>query len=182
MREKIRATTILGVLRDGRLALGGDGQVTLGDTAVKHGACKIRRLLKGKVLSGFAGSAGDAITLFERFEGMLEKHNGQLLKAAVEMAKEWRSDRVLRRLEAMLIVGNLEGLLILSGNGDVIEPDEGIASIGSGSAAAQGAARALIEHSELEAEDVVRESLLIASKLCIYTNDHITVESLPSES
>lgn len=175
----MRATTILAVQREGRVAIAGDGQVTLGDnTIIKRRANKIRRLYNDKVLAGFAGSVADAITLFEKFEGELEAFQGNLLRAAVEMAKEWRTDKVLRRLEAMLIVADKEHLLIISGNGEVIEPDQGIAAIGSGGSYALAAARALMEHSQLPALEIARTALLIASEICIYTNDHISWEEL----
>jgi len=171
-------TTILGVRRDGRVALGGDGQVTLGNIIIKATARKIRKLYQDRVLAGFAGSTADAFTLFERFEAKLEKHQGHLTRSAVELAKDWRTDRALRRLEAMLIVANTDDLLIITGAGDVLAPEYGIAAIGSGGAYAQAAARALVEHSTLAAEDVVREALGIAADTCIYTNRHFTIETL----
>lgn len=170
-------TTVLAVLRDGRAAMGSDGQVTLGQTVLKHGASKVRRI-GGGVLAGFAGSAADGLTLFERFEAKLGEHRGNLPRAAVAMAKEWRTDRTLRRLEAMLVVCDREHLLILSGSGDVVEPDDGVAGVGSGGAYAQAAARALLRHTELPVEVVVREALRIAAEICIYTNDRIVVETL----
>lgn len=176
--EQFHGTTILGVKRNGRVALGGDGQVTLGDIVIKSTARKIRRLYKDRVLAGFAGSTADAFTLFERFESKLEKHQGHLTRSAVELAKDWRTDRTLRRLEAMLIVADLEALLIITGSGDVLEPEYGIAAIGSGGAYAQAAARGLIEHSKLDAETIVRESLGIAADTCIYTNRNFTIELL----
>ncbi|MEP0842718.1 MAG: ATP-dependent protease subunit HslV [Phycisphaerae bacterium] len=174
----IHGTTILAVRRDGRCAIGGDGQVTLGQTAVKHDANKIRRLLDGKVLCGFAGSAADAFALLERFEGKLEAAKGNTRRAAIELAKEWRSDRVLRRLESLLIAVDADVTLMISGAGDVIEPRDGVVGIGSGGMYATAAARALLKHSNLPAADVVREALLIAADICVYTNDHITVETL----
>ncbi|MFH1466931.1 MAG: ATP-dependent protease subunit HslV [Pseudomonadota bacterium] len=170
----MRSTTILGVLRDGRCALAGDGQVTLGNTVLKGGARKVRPLGKG-IIAGFAGSTADAMTLFERFEQKLSEHRGQLLRAAVELAKDWRSDKVLRRLEAMLLVGDREHLLLISGQGEVLEPDDGVAAIGSGGPYALAAARALLRHSALSAPEIAREALGIAAGICIYTNEHITV-------
>ncbi len=171
-------TTILAVRHKGSVALGGDGQVTHGGSVVKHDACKIRRLHDGKVLAGFAGGTADAMTLLEKFEGMLKKAQGNVAKAAVELAKEWRSDRVLRRLESLLLVAGKADLLLVSGQGDVIEPDDGVAGIGSGGPMAVAAARALLKHTRLKAGEVVRESLGIASRLCIYTNDRVHVEEL----
>lgn len=175
---RVRSTTILGVRTRGAVCLGGDGQVTFGNVAVKTTARKVRTMYHGQVLAGFAGGAADGLSLFEKFEGCLEAHQGHLARAAVDLAKEWRSDRVLRRLEAMLVVMDRERGFILSGNGDVIEPDEGICSIGSGSNYAMAAARALLRHTELGAEDVCRQSLLIASELCIYTNDNLELLTL----
>lgn len=172
------ATTILGVIKDGRVALGGDGQVTFGNTVIKHQGNKVRKLYRDQVLAGFAGAAADAFTLFERFEEKLEQYNGNLTKAAVELAKDWRTDRFLRRLEAMLAVANRESALIISGTGDVLQPDDQILAIGSGGPYALAAARALSAESDLDAEAVVRKSLEIAADICIYTNRHITVESL----
>jgi len=175
----IRSTTIVGVLRDGKGALAGDGQVTLGDKViVKHGARKVRRLYHGQVLAGFAGTAADAFTLFERFEAKLDEFNGQLLRAAVELAKEWRTDRVLRRLEAVMIAMDPRQILIISGSGDVIEPDEGIAAIGSGGPYAQAAAAALLRHTDLSAAEIARKALEIAAEICVYTNNHITVQEI----
>ena len=171
-------TTILSVRRGTRVALGGDGQVTLGNIVVKATARKIRRLYHDRILAGFAGGTADAFTLFERFEGKLEKHQGHLMRSAVELAKDWRTDRMLRRLEAMLLVADRESTLIITGNGDVLEPEHGIVAIGSGGAYAQAAARALLEHTALTAEQVVRNSLAIAGELCIYTNQHHTIETL----
>ncbi|NLP17889.1 MAG: ATP-dependent protease subunit HslV [Firmicutes bacterium] len=175
----MHATTILAVQRGGKVAIAGDGQVTLGNNIImKHGANKIRRLYNDKVLAGFAGSVADAITLFEKFEGKLEAFQGNLIRAAVEMAKEWRMDKVLRRLEAMLIVADKKHLLIVSGKGEVIEPDQGVAAIGSGGPYALAAARALMEHSQLPALEIARTALLIASEICVYTNDNISLEEL----
>jgi ATP-dependent HslUV protease subunit HslV len=173
---RIRSTTILAVRRDGKLAIAGDGQVTFDKTVMKHGARKVRRIAHGTVLVGFAGSAADGITLLEKFEGKLAEYKGNLTRAAVELAKDWRQDRALRRLEALLVAGNAEQLFVISGNGDVIEPDEGIAAIGSGGPYAQAAAQALVKYSTLDAEGIARASLEIASRICIYTNDDITVE------
>ena len=175
----IRSTTILALRYKGQTALGGDGQVTMGDAAVKHRAVKIRRLGNGKVLAGFAGSASDAIALFERFEGKLEEYRGNLSRAAVEMGKDWRTDRVLRRLEALLAVADEETSLILSGTGDIIEPDDGVLGIGSGGSMAIAAARGILSlEPELGAEEIVRKSLEIAADICIYTNKNISVEVL----
>ena len=174
----MKSTTILAVRRDGRLAIAGDGQVTLDKTIVKHGARKVRKIAGGKVLVGFAGSAADGITLLEKFEAKYGEFK-DVTRAAVELAKDWRQDRVLRRLEALMIVGNTEHLFLLSGTGDVIEPDEGIAAIGSGGAYAQAAASALLRNTQLEPAEVARKGLEIAAEICIYTNDDITVESLP---
>ncbi|MBV9719988.1 MAG: ATP-dependent protease subunit HslV [Candidatus Eremiobacteraeota bacterium] len=174
----MKSTTILAVRRDGNLAIAGDGQVTLDKTIVKHGARKVRKICGAKVLAGFAGSAADGITLLEKFEAKFGEFK-DLRRAAVELAKDWRQDRVLRRLEALMIVGNPEHLFLLSGTGDVIEPDEGIAAIGSGGAYAQAAAAALLRNTSLGAADIARNSLEIASEICIYTNRDITVEVLP---
>lgn len=177
--EIIRSTTILSVRYRGQTALGGDGQVTMGQTAVKHGAVKIRRLSGGKVLAGFAGSASDAIALFERFEGKLEQYAGNLARAAVEMGKDWRTDRVLRRLEALLAVADKDASLILSGSGEIIEPDDGVLAIGSGGPIAMGAARGILQmEPDLTAEEIVRRALGIAAEICVYTNDHISVETI----
>ncbi len=177
-REPIRSTTILAVRRNGRVALGGDGQVTLGQTALKHDANKIRRLGNGKVLCGFAGSAADAFALLDRFEAKLEEYKGNLKRAATQLARDWRTDRVLRRLESLLATVDAETSLIISGDGNVIEPTDGIIGIGSGGMFAAAAARALLGHSTLEAEQIVRESLLIAADICVYTNDKLTIETL----
>lgn len=173
-----RGTTILSVRYKGKVALGGDGQVTHDITVIKAKANKVRRMAGGEVLTGFAGAAADAFTLFEKFEGKLKEYDNNLYRAAVELAKEWRTDRVLRRLEASLVVVDREHSLLISGNGDVIEPDDGILSIGSGGPYALAAARALIKHSQLPAKEVVKQSLLITASICIYTNDQIIVEGL----
>jgi ATP-dependent HslUV protease subunit HslV len=177
--ERIHATTVLAVRRDGAIAMAGDGQVTLGNAAVKHGAQKVRRSASGKALIGFAGSAADGMALLERLEAKLEAHPGNLRRAAVELAKEWRLDRALRRLEAMLLVGDPQTVLLVSGAGDVIEPDDGVAAIGSGSGYALAAARALIGHTSLSAAQVAERALQIAAEICIYTNDRVTVVALP---
>jgi len=171
------STTILAVRRNGAIALGGDGQVTLGSTVMKSNARKVRLLAGGKVLAGFAGGTADAFTLFERFEGKLEKF-GNLTRAAIELAKDWRSDRYLRRLEALLLVGNPESLFVISGNGDVIEPEHPLAAIGSGGPYAQAAALALLQNSELSARDIVTRALNIAADICIYTNRNLIIEEL----
>ena len=173
------ATTIVAVKQNGVSAIAGDGQVTFGgNTVMKHKAKKVRRLYHGKILAGFAGSVADAFTLFGKFETKLEEYNGNLVRSAVELAKEWRTDRVLRNLEALLIVIDQEKMLVVSGNGEVIEPDDNIAAIGSGGSFALSAARALVKHSDLSAEEIVKESLDIAADICIYTNHNITVEVL----
>ncbi len=176
--EQFRGTTILAVRREGQVVIGGDGQVSLGDTVMKGNARKVRRLYHDKVLAGFAGGTADAFTLFERFEAQLEQHHGQLVRAAVELAKDWRTDRLLRRLEALLIVADSNASLVISGNGDVIEPEHDLVAIGSGGAYAQAAARALMENSDLEARAIVEKALSIAADICVYTNHHITVEAL----
>jgi ATP-dependent HslUV protease, peptidase subunit HslV len=176
--EPYHGTTILSVRRGRSVALGGDGQVTLGNVVVKASARKVRKLYHDKVLAGFAGATADAFTLFERFEAKLEKHQGNLVRAAIDLTKDWRTDRVLRRLEAMLAVADHESSLIITGNGDVLEPEQGIVAIGSGGAYAQAAAKALIDHTELSAEQVVKQSLSIAGDLCIYTNQHHSIEVL----
>ncbi len=178
---RLHGTTILCVRRGAQVAMAGDGQVTLGNVVMKATARKVRRLYKDQVLAGFAGSTADAFTLFERFEAKLEKHQGHLTRSAVELAKDWRTDRMLRRLEAMLIVADTQVTLILSGAGDVLEPEYGIAAIGSGGAFAQAAARALLAHSALSAEQVVAEAMAIAADICIYTNRNVVVETLGSE-
>ena len=174
----MHGTTVLCVRKDGKVVLIADGQVTMGDHVMKHTARKTRRLYQDKVIAGFAGSTADAISLFERFEGKLQEFSGNLQKAAVELAKDWRKDRALRHLEALLIVADTKGTFILSGNGDVIEPDDGIVAIGSGGSYALAAARALMKHSKLNAKDVAMEAMRIASEICIYTNANFTVEEL----
>lgn len=177
--QQFDGTTILCVRRNGRVALGGDGQVSMGNTRVKNNARKVRRLYGDKVLAGFAGGTADAFTLFERFEGKLEKHAGQLVRAAVEMAKDWRTDRYLRRLEALLIVADRDASLMISGNGDVMEPEaHGVIAIGSGGSFASAAARALVDNTALEARDIVDKALHIAADICIYTNHTLTIETL----
>jgi ATP-dependent HslUV protease subunit HslV len=176
--EAFHGTTILSVRRNGRVVLGGDGQVTLGNMVMKRGARKVRRLHHGKVLAGFAGATADAFTLFELFDGKLEKHSGHLARAAVELAKDWRTDRLLRRLEAMLAVADAESSLVITGNGDVLEPEDGLMAIGSGGPYAQAAARALLDHSPLEARQIVEAALGIAADICIYTNHSLTIEEL----
>ena len=176
--EQYHGTTILSVRRGNRVALGGDGQVTLGNIVIKSSARKVRKLYQDRILAGFAGGTADAFTLFERFEAKLEKHQGHLVRSAVELAKDWRTDRMLRRLEAMLAVADRGSSLIITGAGDVLEPEFGIAAIGSGGAYAQSAARALLEHTDLDPEAIVRESLGIAADLCIYTNRNILIETL----
>ena len=174
--RRVRSTTILGVQRDGVVAMAGDGQVTIGDVVLKHGARKIRSLYDGAVIAGFAGAVADALTLFGKFETQLQSWDGNLRRAAVELAKEWRSDRYLRRLEAQLLVADGESLLVLSGEGDVIEPDDGVVAIGSGAPFATAAAKALVAHTELSAEAVALEAMKITAEICIFTNDHFTVE------
>jgi len=176
--DQYRGTTVLSVRRGNKVVIGADGQVTLGNTVMKGNARKLRRLYHNKVIAGFAGGTADAFTLFEYFESKLEKHSGHLVRAAVEMAKDWRTDRSLRRLEALLAVANEEASLIISGNGDVIEPEEGLIAIGSGGPFAQSAARALLENTELPAEEIVKKALNIAGDICIYTNHNILIEEL----
>jgi ATP-dependent HslUV protease, peptidase subunit HslV len=176
--ETYHGTTIVSVRRGSVVALGGDGQVTLGTIVVKSSARKVRKLHHDQVLAGFAGATADAFTLFERFEAKLEKHQGHLVRAAIELTKDWRTDRVLRRLEAMLAVADKEASLIITGNGDVLEPEHGIIAIGSGGAYANAAARALLEHTEMVPKDIVKKSLEIAGDLCIYTNQHHTIETI----
>lgn len=176
--EQFHGTTIVCVRRGNQVALGGDGQVTLGNIIIKGSARKIRRLYHDKILAGFAGATADAFTLQERFEGKLEKHQGHLMRAAVELTRDWRTDRVLRRLEAMLIVADRDHTLVLTGNGDVLEPENGLAAIGSGGAYAQSAAMALLRHTELSPRDIVKQSLEIAGDLCIYTNQQHLIETL----
>ena len=176
--DSYHGTTILSVRRSGRVALGGDGQVTLGNIVVKASARKVRRLYHDRILAGFAGGTADAFTLFERFEAKLEKHQGHLLRSAVELAKDWRTDRILRRLEAMLAVADRDTSLILSGNGDVLEPEFGLLAIGSGGGYAQAAARALLENTELSPAEIVKKALTVAGDLCIYTNQQHVIEQL----
>lgn len=176
--EQYRGTTILSVRRGNQVSIGGDGQVSLGNTIMKGNARKVRRLYKDQVIAGFAGGTADAFTLFERFEAKLDAHNGQLVRAAVELAKEWRTDRALRRLEALLAVANHEASLIITGNGDVIQPEDDLIAIGSGGAFAQSAARALLENTELDAPSIVTKGLTIAGDICIYTNHQQTLETL----
>jgi ATP-dependent HslUV protease subunit HslV len=176
--EPFHGTTIVSVRRGAAVAMGGDGQVTLGNIVVKQTARKVRRLYHDRILAGFAGATADAFTLFERFEGKLEKHQGHLVRSAVELAKDWRTDRILRRLEAMLAVADHEASLIITGNGDVLEPELGMIAIGSGGPYAQAAARALLDHTELPPADIVKKALTIAGDLCIYTNQSHTIESL----
>jgi len=176
----IRSTTILSVRRGTQVAIGGDGQVSLGPTTLKHDARKIRPLAEGKVLCGFAGSAADSFALLERFEAELEKHNKNVRRAAIELAKQWRTDRALRRLESLLVVVSADATLMIGGSGDVIEPTDGVIGIGSGGNFAIAAARALLEHTELSARDIVERSLTIAADICVYTNQNITVETLES--
>jgi len=180
--EQFRGTTIVAVRKGNQVALGGDGQVSFGNTILKANAKKIRRLYNNQVLAGFAGGTADAFTLFERFERKLEMYQGHLTRAAVELAKDWRSDRMLRRLEAMLAVADTESLLIISGNGDVIEPEKGIIAIGSGGPFAQSAATALYDNTTLDAKTIVEKSLNIAADICIYTNNHLTIEALNLQS
>ena len=176
--EPFHGTTILSARRGSLVAIGGDGQVTLGNIVIKGSARKVRRLHHDQVLAGFAGATADAFTLFERFEAKLEKHQGQLVRAAIELTKDWRTDRVLRRLEAMLAVADRSTSLIITGNGDVLEPENGLVAIGSGGAYAQAAARALLEHTEMAPAQIVKQALTIAGELCIYTNQHHTIEVL----
>lgn len=174
----IRGTTILAIKKDDKITVAGDGQVTLDTTILKHGARKVRRLYNNEVIVGFAGATADAFTLFDRFDQKLEQYNGNLLRAAVELTKDWRTDRVLRHLEALMIAVSRDYSLIISGNGDVIESDDEVMAIGSGGAFAQAAARALVKHSNLSATEIAKESMKIASEICIYTNDHITIEEI----
>ncbi len=180
--EQYRGTTICSVRRGNQVVMGGDGQVTLGNTVMKSNARKVRRLYKDQIIAGFAGATADAFTLFERFEGKLERHSGNLVRAAVEMAKDWRTDRMLRRLEALLAIADQKNSLLISGNGDVIEPESGLIAIGSGGPFAQAAAMAYLDGTELDAETIVRKSLGIAANICIYTNDNIVIETLEIES
>ena len=176
--EQFKGTTILSVRRDNHVVLGGDGQVSVGDTVMKGNARKVRRLYNERIIAGFAGGTADAFTLFERFEGKLEKHQGNLTRAAVELAKDWRTDRMLRRLEALLCVADRSSSFIISGTGDVIEPEDNIMAIGSGGAYARAAARALLENTELDARQIVEKGLAIAADICIYTNHSLTIEEI----
>jgi ATP-dependent HslUV protease, peptidase subunit HslV len=176
--KKIRSTTVIGLIKDGKVAMGSDGQVTVSNTVLKHNTKKVRKIYKDQVIAGFAGSTADALTLFEKFEAKLDEYKGNLPRAAVELAKDWRTDRYLRRLEALLAVIDLKNAFIISGNGDVIEPDDGIVAIGSGGSFATAAARMLVKYSELSAADIVKESLNTAADICIYTNHNITLEEL----
>lgn len=180
--EQFRGTTILSVRRGSKVVIGGDGQATHGQTIMKSNVRKVRRLYQNKVIAGFAGGTADAFTLFEKFEAKLEVHQGHLVRAAVELAKDWRTDRMLRRLEALLAVADAKSSLIISGNGDVIEPEYGLMAIGSGGPYAQSAARALLDNTELSAEEIVRKSLIIAGDICIYTNKNLTLEELDTTS
>ena len=179
--EQFRGTTILSVRRNGKVVIGGDGQVSMGNTVMKGNARKIRRLYNDKVLAGFAGGTADAFTLFERFEGKLQKHQGHLVRSAVELAKDWRTDKMLRRLEALLCVADKEASLIISGNGDVIEPENYLMAIGSGGHFAESAARALVSHTKMHAKAIVENSLNIAADICVYTNHNLTIEELDSD-
>ncbi|MDH4226383.1 MAG: ATP-dependent protease subunit HslV [Deltaproteobacteria bacterium] len=176
--EKFHGTTIVAIRRNGKVALAGDGQVTLGNTVVKKGAVKIRTMRAGAVLAGFAGSTADALTLFDKFEAKLDEHRGNFKKSVVDLAKDWRTDRVLRRLEALLLVADKDASYIISGSGDVIEPEEGIAAIGSGGPYAISAAKMLIRHTELSAKDIAIEAMKMAAEVCIYTNDSISIEEI----
>jgi len=179
--EPLKGTTILSVRRNGRVVIGGDGQVSMGNTVMKGNARKVRLLYKERVLAGFAGATADAFTLFERFEGKLEKHHGHLTRAAVEMAKDWRTDRSLRRLEALLCIADSKASLIISGTGDVIEPEDSLMAIGSGGSFAQSAARALLDNTDLSAREIVEKSLGIAADICVYTNHNLVLEELEAE-
>ena len=179
--ESFRGTTILSVRRGGKVVIGGDGQVSLGQTVMKGNARKVRRLFKGQVIAGFAGATADAFTLFERFEGKLEKHQGHLTRSAVELAKDWRTDRMLRRLEALLCIADAQTSLIISGTGDVVEPENDLMAIGSGGSFAQAAARALLENTELGAREIVEKGLNIAADICIYTNRNLVLEELDTD-
>ena len=179
--EQYRGTTILSIRRKGKVVVGGDGQVSMGNIIMKGNARKVRRLYNEKVIAGFAGGTADAFTLFERFEGKLEKHQGNLVRAAVEMAKDWRTDKVLRRLEALLVVADSKASLILTGNGDVIEPEESLMAIGSGGPYAQAAAKALMQNTDFSARDIVEKGLAIAADICVFTNQHFTIEESDSE-
>lgn len=175
---QVRSTTILALRQGGRIVMAGDGQVTVGSSIMKHGARKVRKLHGDKVLAGFAGATADAFTLFDKFEAKLQQHNGNLTRAAVELGKDWRTDRVLRRLEALLLVAGTDSILVISGSGDVIEPDEDAIAIGSGGNFALAAARALLQHTTLDARQIAEEAMKIAASLCVYTNDHIVIEEL----
>ena len=177
--QRVSSTTVIAVIRDGRVAMASDGQVTVGNTVMKQGAHKVRKATKHPALIGFAGGAADAMALTERLEGKLDEHSGNVRRAAVELAKEWRTDRALRRLEALLLVGDAECVLVVSGNGDVIEPDDGIAAVGSGGPYALTAARALSRHTQLGVDEIAAEALRLAAEICIYTNDNISLEKLP---
>ncbi len=177
--NRVRSTTVVAILRDGQVALAADGQVTLGETVMKQRAEKVRRIAKGRALIGFAGGVADALTLMERLEAKLETHPGNIRRAAVELARDWRTDRVLRKLEAMLLLGDAETLLMVSGNGDVIEPDDGVAAIGSGGGYALAAARSLVEHTTMSAGEIAEAAIRVAAGICIYTNDNISMETLP---
>lgn len=179
--EQYHGTTIVSVRRNGQVVIGGDGQVSMGNTVMKNNARKVRRLYHDKIIAGFAGGTADAFTLFERFEAKLEKHQGNLLRAAVELAKDWRTDKILRRLEALLCIADNRSSLIITGNGDVIEPENNLMAIGSGGHFAQAAARALLENTKLDAKTIVEKSLAIAAEICVYTNNHFTIETLDSE-
>ena len=180
--EQIRGTTILSVRRAGKVVIGGDGQVSMGNTVMKGNARKVRRLYKGQVLAGFAGATADAFTLFERFEGKLEKHSGNLTRSAVELAKDWRTDRMLRRLEALLVVADREASLILTGTGDVVEPEDSLMAIGSGGSYAQAAARAMLDTTELSAREIVERGLNIAADICVFTNHNLVIEELDCDA
>ena len=180
--QQYRGTTILSVRRNGKVVIGGDGQVSLGNTVMKGNAKKVRRLYKNQVIAGFAGGTADAFTLFERFEAKLEKHQGQLTRAAVELAKDWRTDRMLRKLEALLAVADKEASLIITGNGDVIQPENDLIAIGSGGPYAQSAARALLDNTQMEAREIVEQGLAIAADICIYTNHNRTIEELDTDA
>ncbi len=180
--EQFRGTTILSVRRNGKVVVGGDGQVSMGNTVMKGNARKVRRLYDGRVIAGFAGGTADAFTLFERFEAKLEKHSGNLTRSAVELAKDWRTDRMLRRLEALLVVADRESSLIITGNGDVIEPENSLMAIGSGGPFAQAAARALLENSDHDARTIVEKGLEIAADICVFTNNNLTIEELDADA
>jgi len=177
--QRVRSTTVVAVIKDGRIAMAADGQVTVGDTIMKQGAVKVRSIAKNRAVVGFAGGAADALTLLERLEAKLETHSGNVRRAAVELGRDWRTDRMLRRLEAMMLVGDPESLLLVSGTGDVIEPDDGLAAVGSGGSYALAAARALSRNTDKSPEEIAREALEIAAEICIYTNDSIKVVTLP---